>query len=97
MFSLVLSVALGAVAFVFWIQSKRENPRKIFNVYTQPGKWYYLKYLFFLSILKVRQIRSKYFQNKKGSGGLGQNVNETENELDQLKELSSHEKVLNCQ
>lgn len=93
MFSLVLSVVLSAVAFLFWIQSNRENPKKIFNVYSQAGKWYYLKYLLFLTILKVRQIRSKYFQNKKGNGGLGQDVNETERELEQVKELSSHEKV----
>lgn len=96
MFSLLTVLStIGAIIFVVWVQNNRKNPPKILNVYTQPGKWFYLKYLAFLTILKVRQIHSKIRQSTKrdGGSGLGQNTRETESELDQLKELSPHEKV----
>lgn len=76
----------------FYVQKKRKNPEKIFKVYSQPGKWYYLKYFLFLALLTLRKIKSKLH---KSSSGLGVQMDKYEN-LERLQPLSSHEKAFDA-
>lgn len=85
---LVAFVAIIVVAV--YLESKKKVPGKILGIYTQPGKWYLIKYVSFLTFLKLRQLKSRYLQNVRTEKIVGATV---EN-LESLQPLSSHEKVI---
>lgn len=88
----ILFTVVVIVAGALWIQSKKKDPEKILNIYSQPGKWYHLKYLIFLAILAVRRLRSNAKVSVTSENG---NSSITfEDELDKVKQLSEHEKVI---
>lgn len=70
--------------------SKRKEPEKLFGIYAQPGKWYHVKYVFFLTVLTIRKLKSKYVAVDNGLGSGNKNIDE----LETLQPLSSHEKVI---
>lgn len=77
-------VAIFILAIIFlstlFIQSKKPTPKKIFGVYSQPGKWYYLKFASFFLLLWTRRLKTKL------------KLIPVE-ELERMKPLSDHEKV----
>lgn len=81
MLGIIFTVA-AIIAGIIWIQSKKEDPVKLLGIYSQPGKWYYLKYYFILAVLKLRRLSAKAL--KKGH---------SEVEMERMKQLSEHEKV----
>lgn len=67
------------LTYVF-IQNKKD-PKKIFGVYSQPGKWYFLKYPVFLSLVVLRRL--KYYI-------VGKEALYDIKDLDQRQPLSDH-------
>lgn len=87
MLAVVIAVILVVGASLF-AQHKRRDPKKLFGVYSQIGKWFYLKYAVFLVLITLRRLKNKYFPNRKN--GLD---NKNEEFLERLQPLSNHEKV----
>ncbi|XP_066250649.1 uncharacterized protein [Euwallacea similis] len=52
----LLAAALVLFLSFVYISNKKE-PRKIFGVYSQPGKWYFIKYPVFLTLLVLRRLK----------------------------------------
>jgi hypothetical protein len=80
-------VAIFILAIIFlstlYIQSKKPIPEKIFGVYSQPGKWYYLKFASFFLLLWTRRLKTKL------------KLIPVE-ELERMKPLSDHEKAFDA-
>jgi hypothetical protein len=80
-------VAIFILAIIFlstlYIQSKKPTPKKIFGVYSQPGKWYYLKFASFFLLLWTRRLKTKL------------KLIPVE-ELERMKPLSDHEKAFDA-
>lgn len=87
MWAFYLSTAVF-ISTLVWAQNRKKDPPKIHEIYTQPGKWYYLKYVLFLLLLKLRQLLNKF--NK--SGGLAKDL---EN-IDKPQQLSDNEKAFDA-
>lgn len=81
-FSIILAILIIGVSLIH--QSRKKDPNKIFDVYSQPGKWYCLKYVTIFTILTLRRL--KYYFNKKV-------FNESVKKLDTLQQLSQHKLV----
>lgn len=84
---------LGTIIFVStlaWAQNRKKDAPKIVGIYSQPGKWYYLKYVAFRLLLKTR----RYFRRAKG-GGLGQGLGDIA-KWDQPQQLSEDEKAFDA-
>lgn len=90
---IIFLIIIFATVTAFNLYSKKPDPKKIFGLYAQPGKWFYVKYAVFLAILYLRKIKSKFLND---SGGLGSKINLDWNELEQLQELSSHPKAFDA-
>lgn len=67
------------LSFVY-IQNKKE-PKAIFGVYSQPGKWYFIKYPVFLLLVVLRRVKY-YIVGKDGMFDI--------KELEKCQPLSSH-------
>lgn len=85
---------LGALTFLsvlIWGQNRKKEPPKILGIYSQPGKWYYLKYLVFVLLLKTRRLL-----NKRGKGGgLGENLGDI-TKWDKPQPLSEDDKAFDA-
>ncbi|XP_050301318.1 uncharacterized protein LOC126739604 [Anthonomus grandis grandis] len=57
--------ALLVLFLTFVLIRNKKEPKKLFNVYTQPGKWYFLKYPAFLALLGITRLKY-YLRGKKG-------------------------------
>nr|CAI5821775.1 unnamed protein product [Callosobruchus analis] len=82
MLVLSISTALLAITLFSILRRKSKQPNKIFNVYTQPGSWFTLKYYVFLFILMVRRLKYSF---------LDKNHFFKPDQLDKLQPLSNHE------
>lgn len=80
--SILVTIILVGISLIH--QSRKKDPKKIFDIYSQPGKWFYLKYMFMMSILTLRRL--KYYFNKK-------EFDEKMKEKDTLQILSNHKLV----
>lgn len=56
---LALLILLASISITIYIQTRRKDPEKIFNVYSQPGKWYYLKFVVFYCLIWIRRMKEK--------------------------------------
>ncbi|XP_072396417.1 uncharacterized protein [Diabrotica undecimpunctata] len=74
----LVTLILGAVLIK---HSKKEHPKKIFNVYAQKGKWYYIKYIVISLLIFIK--RFKYYI-------YGKNNIEKIHNLEKLQMLSNH-------
>lgn len=84
---------VGAVILITtlaWAQNRKKEPPKIVGIYSQPGRWYYLKYLVFLLLLKSR----RFVERAKG-GGLAQDLRDIE-KYDRPQQLSDDEKAFDA-
>lgn len=76
----------------------RDHP-PIFGVYTQPGKWYTVKYWIFWCLFNLRKIQNKRRSQVSGSiegAGYGMRSRSTVAEMDCVQELPQmHPKVDN--
>ncbi|XP_050396297.1 uncharacterized protein LOC126814892 isoform X2 [Patella vulgata] len=66
-------ITVTAVVSLFLWQLVRKNPPKVNNIYSQPGKWYWLKKWLFCVVLKLRkrkQATDKFINNGVLTGGL---------------------------
>lgn len=61
----ILAGALVVFLGYVFVQNKKD-PKKLFGVYSQPGKWYFIKYPLFLTLLVLRRL--KYYINGKETG-----------------------------
>nr|XP_023026795.1 uncharacterized protein LOC111514783 [Leptinotarsa decemlineata] len=82
MFDLLVGFAILIFGIISIKQSEKSQPKKIFKVYTQPGRWYRLKYFIFLMFLILRRL--KYYI-------VGKNVLVKKEKLEKLQMLSNHE------
>lgn len=62
---------------------KKENSAKILNVYSQPGKWYYLKYCAIYVVLWLRRLKTNNLIK----------VPDFERKLESTQTLSDHAKA----
>ncbi|XP_019761870.1 uncharacterized protein LOC109538883 isoform X2 [Dendroctonus ponderosae] len=76
----VLAAALVLFLSLVLIANKKE-PKKLFGIYSQPGKWYFIKYPLILTLLVVRRLKF-YIVGKEGLLDV--------KELDKKQELSEH-------
>lgn len=65
------------IIFIYLLKNNDQN--KIFDIYSRPGKWYWVKYVLILTVLQLRKLRTKNSRNIF--------------ELEKLQPLSEHEKV----
>ncbi|VEN36262.1 unnamed protein product [Callosobruchus maculatus] len=81
---LVLSISLAFLAITLFsiLRRKSKQPNKIFNVYSQPGKWFTLKYYVFLFMLMVRRFKYRFLDKSQFF---------KPDQLDKLQPLSNHE------
>lgn len=80
--SILLAIILVGISLIH--QSRKKDPKKFFDIYSQPGKWFYLKFMFMMSILTLRRL--KYYFNKK-------EFDEKMKEIDTIQTLSNHKLV----
>ena len=84
LFTTLLISLLFAILIKWWIKG---DPPKINGVYSQPNKWYWLKYAAFRLILWLRKRQ----QNRTVSGksaGLGRKSRNSPEEMDRIQVLS---------
>lgn len=81
-FTILVAILIIGVSVIY--QSRKKDPKKIFDVYSQPGKWFYLKYIFMLCVLTLRRL--KYYLNE-------EEFIEKTKQLDKLQTLSEHKLV----
>lgn len=81
-FAILVAILIVGISLIH--QSKKHDPKKIFGIYSQPGKWFCLKYAFMMFMLTLTRL--KYYLNKKG-------FNEKIKKLDCLQILSEHQLV----
>lgn len=81
-FTIIVSILIIGISLIH--QSRKKDPKRIFDVYAQPGKWYCLKYVTMLCILTLRRLR--FYFDKEG-------FREKMKELDKLQTLSDHKLV----
>lgn len=77
----ILAGALVVFLSYVFVQNKKD-PKKLFGVYSQPGKWYFIKYPLFLTLLVLRRL--KYYINGKDTLG------KVENMMEKRQPLSEH-------
>lgn len=73
------------------------SPPKI-GVYSQPNKWYYLKYWTFFLLLKVRQWQnSRSAKGERGDAGFGKRSRNSVEDMDKIQELpKEHPKAVDA-
>lgn len=75
-------LAAALVLFLtFVLIHNKKDPKKLFGVYSQPGKWYFLKYPILLSLMVLRRLKY-YSVGKKGLFNV--------KELERRQPLSNH-------
>ncbi|KAJ8938967.1 hypothetical protein NQ318_005208 [Aromia moschata] len=79
--SFIISLLIIIIAVYSLKHSKKPEPKKIFGIYNQPGKWYCVKYFLFLLLLEVRRLKYRVF---------GKSFIHKESKLEKLQPLSSH-------
>lgn len=84
MFEFTILIGILLIGVYLIRQSEKKDPRKIFDVYCQPGKWYYLKYVTIFILFFLRRL--KYYFNKEA-------FDEKIKEKDTLQNLSDHKLV----
>nr|CAH7724748.1 unnamed protein product [Callosobruchus chinensis] len=82
MLILSISSALLAISLFSILRKKSKQPNKIFNVYSQPGRWFTLKYYVFLFVLIVRRLKYSFLDKSHFL---------KPDQLDKLQPLSNHE------
>lgn len=85
---------VGTIVFIStlaWAQNRKKEAPKIVGIYSPPGKWYYLKYIAFLLLLKTR----RFFKRARG-GGLGQGLGEDIGRWDKPQQLSDDDKAFDA-
>ncbi|XP_072947825.1 uncharacterized protein [Epargyreus clarus] len=89
-------VAMLLSALLIYLFRKRD-PKPIFGVYAQPGKWYYLKYVVFACLYFYRKYTSK---NKgvgtEGQAGQGMKAIADPADMDRAQLLSDHAKAFDA-
>ncbi|KAJ3663774.1 hypothetical protein Zmor_008001 [Zophobas morio] len=81
---LAIALTLLVLAATLYLHTRKSTPQKIFNVYSQPGKWFHLKYASFLVLLWTRRLAAKL------SPPL------SVKKLETMKPLSEHEKAFDA-
>lgn len=91
MLIILFTILITIISSFLYVQHKRKEPEKILGVYSQSGKWYFLKYIFILTVLVLRKIKITYFTSKnvKDDGITTRNVEF----LESLQPLSNDENV----
>ncbi|KAJ8912967.1 hypothetical protein NQ315_000023 [Exocentrus adspersus] len=80
--SALLGFGIGVVLIYVTKQKKQLQNSKIFGIYSQPGKWYFIKYHVFLFLLVLRRLKYYIF---------GKSLFHNVNNIEKLQPLSSHE------
>lgn len=81
-FAILVAVLIVGISLIH--QSRKKDPKRISHVYSQPGKWFYLKYVTMIFLLTLRRL--KYYLNKA-------EFDEKMKERDTLQTLSNHKLV----
>lgn len=90
----IIPLGLLVCGFLF---KQIPDPQKIAVVYSQPNKWYHLKYWAFYLLLKLRKLqnRAKNDSNKATKdAGYGMKSRKSIEDMDRIQELpEAHKKV----
>ncbi|XP_018336128.1 uncharacterized protein LOC108744721 [Agrilus planipennis] len=94
---LLTTIFIIVLVFVL-IEKRKKKSDKILGVYSQPGQWYFLKYVTFLLVLTIRKMKTKITKRlgKRGSSGLGESAYSEIEDLEKLQQLSEHEKAFDA-
>uniref|UniRef100_A0A914V9C0 Uncharacterized protein n=1 Tax=Plectus sambesii TaxID=2011161 RepID=A0A914V9C0_9BILA len=87
---LQLIFPIGVVLFVaikYFLGKADENEKLLFGVYPQPGRWYWLKFCLFYSLLK---LRSWGLLKRSGSAGYGSKSKVSLLDMERSQPLSDH-------
>lgn len=76
----VLACLLILIAYY----SLRRDPEPLLGIYSQPGKWYWVKYSIFYALLFIRRL------GLSRNAGYGKKARSTLDELDDVQPLSEH-------
>ncbi|XP_078455460.1 uncharacterized protein LOC144721590 [Lampetra planeri] len=91
---LLLLGAASVLLVVWWLF--RDDPSKLFGVYSQPGKFYHIKYAFFYCLYTLRQWRNKREQNVIGQAGYGRRSRNTPAQMECAQPLSNNPKAIDA-
>ena len=83
LFTTLLISLVGAILIKWWLKG---DPSKIKGVYSQPNKWYWLKYASFRLILWLRKRQQNRAVSEK-SAGLGRKSRNSPEEMDRIQVL----------
>lgn len=86
---IAIVIVINVVFVTIFLKNKKKPLAKIFGIYSQPGRWYYLKYLLMLTALTLRRFKDKYLINPETDIIRSRNIER----LESLQTLSNHEKV----
>lgn len=86
MYLILTSVIVSSIIWIY-LKNKRKNPERILGLYSVEGKWYRVKHIAMLLMLKLRTLSSR-----KKKSGMGYGVDSIE-KLEQTQPLSSDRKV----
>lgn len=89
-------IPLGLLVFGFLFK-QIPDPQKIAVVYSQPNKWYHLKYWAFYLLLKLRKLQSRQTNDSDKAtkdAGYGKKSRKSIEDMDRIQELpEEHKKV----
>ncbi|KAF4525130.1 hypothetical protein B566_EDAN005072 [Ephemera danica] len=96
MYYFYLAFALLSIVVFRFINFQQPIP--ILGIYTKPGKWYYLKFALFYSLLKFRKVMNSMRQNatSKGEAGYGIKSRSTLAAMDCAQPLSDDPKAIDA-
>ena len=88
----ILFVIVGAISLKYFLS--QPDPSPIYDVYSQPGKLYSLKWWAFRIILKIRERQSKRQKASGGDAGYGKKSRNSVEEMDKVQELPTEHKLV---
>lgn len=91
-------LVIGWGVFMRWLLSPNER-KSIYGVYSQPGKYYYVKFIFFYLLVNFRQWRSKQARNgskETEAVGYGAKSKYDISAMEGVQQLSSHPKAIDA-
>ncbi|XP_066271081.1 uncharacterized protein [Branchiostoma lanceolatum] len=92
----LLTAAVLVVAGYVLSQLLMTSPPRRAAVYSQPGRWYLLKYWAFVSIITLRKWRSKNTNSREiPAAGLGVKSKHSSADMEQVQKLQDHPKLPN--
>lgn len=91
--SLLYYLAFGYLLYFTFL---KPNPLPLEGIYSQPGKWFPLKYFLMSSALKLRKWRASKKPSSGGGSGYGVKSKSDPAEMDKVQPLSKHPKAIDA-